>query len=57
MYRPLFQKNIFLKKPSQNRILIFEGISDNICKTRTPSSLIQCWLQGCLLIPGKHWLE
>ena len=27
-------------------------ISDKNCKTRTPSPLIQCWLQVCLLISG-----
>ena len=27
-------------------------ISDKNCETRTPSPLIQCWLQVCLLISG-----
>ena len=27
-------------------------ISDKNCETRTPSLLIQCWLQICLLISG-----
>ena len=26
------------------------AISDKNCETRTPSPLIQCWLQVCLLI-------
>ena len=28
------------------------AISDTNCETRTPSPLIQCWLQVCLLISG-----
>ena len=34
----------------QNISTMLTTISDKNCETRTPSPLIQCWLQVCLLI-------
>ena len=53
----LFIQNIPNKMISKENLKIEKPtISDKNCETCTPSPLIQCWLQICLLISGLHGL-
>ena len=45
-------ENMSKEELIQELIDINSTISDKSCETRTPSPLIQCWLQVCLLICG-----